>query len=58
MTKEQYEAIIGLLIDKIKEQEQKIALREWQIEDVKKQLAEAEYHLNPTPEKAQHLEIR
>ena len=58
MTNEQFETIIGLLADKIKAQNEEITLQKWQIEDLKKNLAAAEYHLDPTPDKAKKLEIR
>ncbi len=42
MTKKQYEVIIGLLADKVKEQERSISIQEWQIKSLTKQLEEAE----------------
>lgn len=54
MTNEQYETIIGILADKIKEQDNKIAVQEWQIESLEKKLQEAEVLLP----KKQTLEIR
>lgn len=47
MTEKQYETILSALADKIKEQEETIALQKWQIEKLENALAEAEYHLNP-----------
>lgn len=42
MTNEQYEVILGLLADKIKDQEKTIALQNWQIERLDKELKETE----------------
>ena len=42
MTKEQYEVILGLLADKIKEQEKTIGLQKWQIERLENELKETE----------------
>lgn len=42
MTKEQYEVILGLFADKIKEQENTINLYKWQVERLEKELQEAE----------------
>lgn len=53
-----YETVIDILTDKIKEQSDTINLMQWQIDDLKKKLDEAEYHLDPSPEKAKKLEIR
>lgn len=50
--------LVDLLTDKIKEQGETIELMKWQIDDLKKKLDEAEYHLDPSPEKAKKLEIR
>lgn len=58
MTKEQYETLLGVLADALKAKDGTISLQEWQINDLKKKLAEAEYHLDPTPDKAKKLEIR
>lgn len=58
MNEKQYETILGLLADKVKEQSETIALQEYYIGDLKKKLAEAEYHLNPNGEKPKTLEIR
>lgn len=41
MTKEQYELILGLLADKIKEQDKTIGIQDWQIRSLTKQLEEA-----------------
>ena len=54
MTNEQYETILGVLAEKIKEQGEEIALQKWQIESLQKQLKEAEALL---PKKTT-LEIR
>ena len=58
MTEKQYETILALLADKVKEQETKIGYLEWENGDLKKKLAEAEHHLNPTEASAKKLEIR
>ena len=58
MKSEQYEPILAALSDKLKEKDATIALMKWQIDDLKKKLEEAEYHLDPTPEKAKKIEIR
>lgn len=58
MTEKQYETILALLADKVKEQETKIGYLEWENNDLKKKLAEAEHHLNPTEASAKKLEIR
>lgn len=58
MTEKQYETILALLADKVKEQETKIGYLEWENDDLKKKLAEAEHHLNPTEASAKKLEIR
>ena len=58
MNQKQYETILSTLADKIKEQNEQIAFQKWQIENLEKKLAEAEYHLNPTEEKPKTLEIR
>lgn len=53
-----YELIIDILTDLINDQNSTIALMKWQIDDLKKKLETAEYHLDPTPEKATKIEIR
>lgn len=53
-----YELIIDILTDLINEQNSTIKLMKWQIEDLQKKLDAAEYHLDPTPEKASKIEIR
>lgn len=53
-----YNLVIDVMADKIKSNEATIEFLKWQIADLEKKLAEAEYHLNPTPEKAKKLEIR
>lgn len=58
MNGEQYEAIMRALADKLNEKDREIQLQKWQIEDLKRKLAEAEYHLNPNGEKPKTLEIR
>lgn len=58
MTEKQYETILGLMADKIAELTATNSLQAWQIEDLKRKLQEAEYHLNPHGEKPKTLEIR
>jgi hypothetical protein len=58
MTEKQYETILALLADKVEEQKNKIGFLTWENEDLKKKLAEAEHHLNPTDASAKKLEIR
>ena len=58
MTEKQYETILAVLADKVKEQERQIGFLTWQNDDLKKKLAEAERHLNPTEASAKKLEIR
>lgn len=58
MTQEQYETLLATFADALKAKDDKISFQEWQINDLKKKLAEAEYHLDPTPDKAKKLEIR
>lgn len=47
INEKQYETILAALADKIKSQEETIAVQKWQIEKFEKALAEAEYQLNP-----------
>ena len=42
MTEKQYEIILSALADKIKSQEEKINIQQWQIERLEKALAEAD----------------
>ena len=60
MSGEQYNAILSALADKMIEQDCKILRQKWEIDDLKKKLAEAEKHLNQKGEKpkAKTLEIR
>lgn len=58
MNEQQYETILGLLADKVKELETANGILEWQVKDLKERLAEAEYHLNPNGEKPKTLEVR
>lgn len=59
MTEQQYETILSALADKIKEQETKISVQDWQISELKKALEKAEYHLNPAGKECPAtLEIR
>ncbi|MGN0804388.1 MAG: hypothetical protein ACI4MS_03290 [Candidatus Coproplasma sp.] len=50
--KEKYEVLLGELAEKLKEKNDKISLQNWQIEDLKKKLADA------LPPKKPTLEIR
>lgn len=56
--KERYETILAVMADKVKEQERKIGYLEWENGDLKKKLAEAEYHLNPSAANKAKIEIR
>lgn len=58
MSGEQYNAVLSALADKMIAQENKILVQQWEIDDLKKKLAEAEYHLNPNEANAKKLEIR
>lgn len=58
MNGEQYKAILSALADKLNEKDREIQLQKWQIEDLKKKLATAETHLNPSVAKEPKLEIR
>ena len=58
MSEQQYETILGLMADKIKEQEGTINFQKIQLSLLKEKLDEAEYHLNPHGEKPKTLEIR
>lgn len=60
MEKEQYELILGLLADKIKEQDKTIGIQDWQIRSLTKQLEEAEALLlkKETYNKGVHNEIQ
>ena len=58
MTEKHYETILAVLAEKVKEQESQIGFLTWQNDDLKKKLAEAEHHLNPTEASAKKLEIR
>lgn len=53
-----YELILDILADKIKDNEATIALMKWQIEDLKKKLAEAEALLPSKKTINAKLEIR
>lgn len=59
MNEQQYDTILGLLADKVKEQSETIALQGYHIETLKKKLAEAEIHLNHLEkERSEKNEIR
>lgn len=58
MNAQQYETILGLLADKVKDLETANGILEWQVKNIKERLAEAEYHLNPNGEKPKTLEVR
>lgn len=53
-----YQIVLDALAEKIKKLESDNYIKDIQIEALKKKLAEAEYHLDPTPAKAKKLEIR
>ena len=56
--KERYETILAVLAEKVAEQERKIGFLQWENGDLKKKLAEAEYHLNPTGANKAKIEKR
>lgn len=58
MEKEQYEYLIKELVKSLQAKDTKILLQEFEINDLKAKLAEAEHHLNPTSKKPETLEIR
>lgn len=58
MSAQQYETILGLLADKVKELETANGILKWQVKNLEERLAEAEYHLNPNGEKPKTLEVR
>ena len=59
MTNKQYEAIFTAIAEKLITQEEVITLQNYQIDDLKKKLAEAERTLNAAKEnKPAALEIR
>jgi hypothetical protein len=58
MNAQQYETILGLLADKVKELETANGILKWQVKNLEERLAEAEYHLNPNGEKPKTLEVR
>lgn len=58
MNAQQYETILGLLADKVKELETANEILKWQVKNLEERLAEAEYHLNPNGEKPKTLEVR
>ena len=55
---ENYQVILNALAEKITKLENDNYIKDVQIEALKKKLAEAEYHLDPTPVNAKKLEIR
>jgi hypothetical protein len=58
MNAQQYETILGLLADKVKDLETENGILKWQVKGLEERLAEAEYHLNPNGEKPKTLEVR
>ena len=58
MNAQQYETILGLLADKVKELDTANGILKWQVKNLEERLAEAEYHLNPNGEKPKTLEVR
>lgn len=58
MSGEQYDVVLSALADKMIEKDKTILLQQWEIEDLKQKLAEAEKHLKPTKANAKKLEIR
>lgn len=53
-----FEVILDALAEKIIKLENDNYIKDIQLEALKKKLAEAEYHLDPTPANAKKLEIR
>lgn len=53
MTEKQFETILAALADKIKEQEETIALQKWQIASLEKTIKEAENEGKDTPIKTE-----
>lgn len=58
MKKEHYEILLTVLTDKVKEQETTIHLKDYEIENLKCKLAEAEGMESPKPRKNKPIEIR
>lgn len=58
MNEKQYETILCLLADKVKELETANGILEWKVKSLEEKLAEAEYHLNPNGERPKTLEVR
>lgn len=58
MTNEQYEILLVALTDKVKAQETTICLKDYEIERLRRKLAEAEGMETPKPQKSQKFEIR
>lgn len=56
--KEHYDYLLKVLTEKAQALENENGYLKYRITDLERKLAEAEYHLNPTEEKAQKLEIR
>lgn len=56
--KERYEILLNVLTEKIHHLQSDNYIKDIQIDGLKKKLAEAEYHLDPTPAKAKKLESR
>lgn len=52
---ENYQVILNALAEKIVKLENDNYIKDIQIDGLKKKLAEAEYHLDPTPAKAKNL---
>ena len=58
MSEQQYETILGLLADRVKELETDKGILEWKVKDLQEKLENAEYHLNPNGEKPKALVVR
>lgn len=58
MNEQQYETILGLLADRVKEQETDKGILEWKVRDLQEKLANAEYHMNPNGGNPKTLEAR
>jgi hypothetical protein len=58
MTKEHYETLLTVLTEKVKAQETELYLKDYEIGNLKRKLAEAEGMESPQPRKHKPIEIR
>lgn len=56
--KERYEVLLSELAEILKAKNETISMQSWQIDNLKTQLKEAEFHLNPHGKKPVSLEVR